>query len=145
MGMVVGVSVVVGMDVIVVVLAVTVVVVIVGMVVIVLMHAVPVLVVAVVVVLLRGHLVALKEANAEQERQVDLSFDRAQDPRIGFDLPQLLLHGSEALLADQVALVEQEDVAIDHLGSGYFPIEDLVAEVLGINQGDDRVEPGLIP
>ena len=129
----------------VVVIAVAVVVVIVGMVVIVLMHAVTVVVVAVVVVLLRGHLVALKEANAQQERQVDLPFDRAQDPRIGFDLPQLLLHRSQALLADQVALVEQKDVAIDHLGPGHFPIEDLVAEVLGIDQGDDRVEPGLIP
>ena len=79
----------VGMAVIVVVVVV-VVVVIVGMVVIVLMHAVAVVVVAVVVALLRGHLVALKEANAEQERQADLPFDRAQDPRIGFDLPQLL-------------------------------------------------------
>ena len=102
-------------------------------------------VVAVVVVLLRGHLVALKEAHAEQQRQVDLPFDRAQDPRIGFDLPQLGFHCSQALLADQVALVEQKDVAIDHLGPGHFPIEDLVAEVLGIDQGDDRVEPGLIP
>ena len=109
------------------------------------MDAVTVVVVAVVVVLLRSHLVAFEEAHAEQQRQIDLPFDRAQDPRIGFDLPQLVFHRSEALLAHEVALVQQKDVPIDHLGPGHLPIEDLVAEVLSIDQGDDRVEPGLIP
>ena len=113
--------------------------------VVVLMDAVTVVVVAVVVVLLRSHLVAFEEAHAEQQRQIDLPFDRAQDPRIGFDLPQLVFHRSEALLAHEVALVKQKDVPIDHLGPGHLPIEDLVAEVLSIDQGDDRVEPGLIP
>ena len=48
----------------------------------------------------------------------------------------------ETLLRHQVTLVEQQHVAVDDLGPGHVALEQLVAEVLGINQGDDRIEPG---
>ena len=114
------------------------------MLVIVLMHAVPVVVVAVLVILLGGHLVAFKQANAQQQGQAHLALHRVQDPGVGLDLPQAPLHLRQALRAHQVALVEQQDVAIHHLGAGHLAVEDLVAEVLGIDQRDDRVQPGLV-
>ena len=112
----------------------------VGVLVVVVMHAMAMVVVAVVMVLLGGHLVAFKQAHAQQQRQAHITFHRAQDAGIGFDLPQPCFHLREPLLAYQVALVEQQDVAVHHLGPGDFAIENLIAEVLRIDQRDDRVE-----
>ena len=105
--------------------------------------AVIVMVVAVVVVaLFGGHLVAFKQAHAQQQWQAHIPFHRAQDARVGFDLPQPAFHLGQALLTHEVAFVEQQDVAVHHLRAGDLAIEDLVAEVLGVDQGDDRIEPG---
>ena len=114
------------------------------MAVVVLMHAVAVVVVAVVVVLFGGHLVALEQPHAQQQRQGHLPLHRAQDAGIGLDGAQLLLHLLQPWLLHQVAFVEQQDVAVHHLGSGHLPLQDLVAEVLRVDQGDDRIEAGLI-
>ena len=66
----------------------------------------------------------------------------AQNAGVGFDLLEVGFEGREPLLADQIALVQQQDVAIDHLGPGHLALVNRVAEVFGIDQGNDRIEPG---
>ena len=88
------------------------------------------------------HLVAFKEAHAEQQRQVDL-LDRAQDPRIGLISRSLASTAVRRSSLTRSHLLSR-GCRIDHLARA-TSIEDLVAEVLGIDQRDDGVQPGLIP
>ena len=110
----------------------------------VLVHADAVIVVAVLMVLLSHHLVALEQAHAQQQRQGHLPFHRPQDAGLGLDRQQLRFHRRQPLLIDQIALVEQDHVAVDHLGARHLALQDRGAEVLGIHQGDDRIEAGEI-
>ena len=103
-----------------------------------------VVVVAVVVVLLGYHLVAFKQPHAQQERQGHLPLHRSQDAGIGFDCAELVFEGGEPLFFHQVALVQQQHVAVHDLGPGHLALQQLIAEVFGIHQGDDRIEAGLI-
>ena len=112
--------------------------------VLVLVLAVAVRVVAIAVVLLRHDLVALKQAHAQQQGKGDLPLHRPEDARIGLDLPQLRFQGAEPLFGHQVALVEQQHVAVHDLGPGYLALQQVIAEVLRIHQGDDRVEAGRV-
>ena len=109
-----------------------------------LMHADAVVVVAGLVALLGHHLVALEQPHAQQQRQGHLPLHRAQDAGLGLDRQQLRLHRRQPRLIDQIALVEQDHVAVNHLGARHLPLENLRAEVLGIHQGDDRIEAGEI-
>ena len=113
--------------------------------VIVLMHAAPVVVVAVAVVLLGHHLVALEQAHAQQQRQRYPPLHRAQDAGVGLDAAQLAFQVLQARLVHQVALVEQDHVAVHDLCPAHLAFEGVRPEVFGVHQGDDRVEPGGIP
>ena len=90
----------------------------------------------------RHHPIRLKQAHAQQQGQGHLAVVGAQDAGVGFDLLEVALEGREPLLAHQIALVEQQDVAVHHLGPGHLALVNRVAEVFGIDQGDDRIEPG---
>ena len=90
----------------------------------------------------RHHPIRLKQADAQQQRQGHLAMAGAQDAGVGFDFLEVALEGREPLLADQIALIEQQDVAVHHLGPGHLALVNRVAEVFGIDQGDDRIEPG---
>ena len=103
-----------------------------------------VVVVVLGVLLLGHHLVALKQTHAQQQRQAHLPLHRAEDAGVGLDVAQARLHRRQPLLANQIALVEHQDVAVHHLGPGHIALEDLLGEVLGIDQGDDRIQPGRI-
>ena len=103
--------------------------------------AVTMIVIAVAVVLLGDHLVALEQAHAQQQRQGNLAVDRPEDAGVGLDGAQLALEGLKPGLVDQVAFVQQQHVAVDDLGPGHLAVEHCVAEVLGVHQGDDGVEP----
>ena len=111
--------------------------------------AVPMVVVAVAVVeggVIGGadHLVALKQSDAEEEWQGHIALFRAQDARVFFDLPQGLFDPLQPLLIDKIRFVEQQNVAIHHLGAAHFAVQQLRAKVFGIDQGDDRIQAGLI-
>ena len=110
----------------------------------VLVHADAVIVVAVLMVLLGHHLVALEQAHAQQQRQGHLPFHRPQDAGLGLDRQQLHFHRRQPLLIDKIAFVEQDHVAVNHLGARHLALQDRGAEVLGIHQGDDRIEAGEI-
>ena len=47
-------------------------------------------------------------------------------------------------LFNKIGLVQQKNVAIDNLGATDLAVEQLVVEIFGVYQGDDRVQPGLI-
>ena len=90
----------------------------------------------------RHHPIGLKQPHAQQQGQGHLAVTGAQDAGVGFDLLEMALQGREPLLADQIALVQQQDVAVHHLGPGHFALVNRVTEVFSIDQGDDRIKPG---
>ena len=116
----------------------------VGVVTLVLVHADAMVVVAAVMALLGHHLVAFEQAHAQQQGQGHFPLHRTQDAGFAFDRFQLGLQLDEPGFLHQVALVQQDHVAVDDLGAGHLAFEHLLAEVLGIHQGDDRVEAGEI-
>ena len=100
--------------------------------------------VAVVVVLLGDHLVAFKQSHAQQQGQRHIPFHRPEDAGIGFDPAELLFQVSQPGFLHQIALVEQQHVAVDDLGPGHLAFQQVIAEVFGIHQRDDRIQAGLI-
>ena len=89
-------------------------------------------------------LVGFEQSNAQQQGQGDIPFDRMQEASIGFDLAEHPFQFLKAFWRNQVTFVEHQDVAVEHLSPAHFGIEDLFAEVLGINHGDDRVQASFI-
>ena len=67
-----------------------------------------------------------------------------QEASIGLDLPEHPFQLLKAFWRNQITFVEHQDVAVEHLGSAHLGIEDLFAKVLGINHGDDRIQPRFI-
>ena len=88
------------------------------------------------------HPVALEQAHAQQQRQGHLAFHRPQDAGVLLDVAQFGFQGRQPALLHQIAFVEQDHVAVDDLGARHLPLQDLLAEVLGIHQGDDRIQAG---
>ena len=114
------------------------------------MAAVAMVVVAVAVIQARivggrTHLVGFEQSDTEQQGKRHVSFHRPQDPRIVLDVSELLFDSLKPLLGDEVALVQQQDVAINHLGPANFRVQNDVVEVFCIDQGDDRIQAGLVP
>ena len=85
-------------------------------------------------------LVGFEQSNAQQQGQRDIPFDRMQEASIGFDLAEHPFQFFEPFWRNQVTFVEHQDVAVEHLSPAHLGIEDLFAEVLGINHGDDRIQ-----
>ena len=113
------------------------------------MAAVSVVVITVAVIEARilgrtHHPVGFEQAHAQKQGERHFALDRTQNAGIFFDFAQLVLQGHKSALLNEIGLVEHQDVAIDHLGSTHLAGQNLGAEILGINQGDDRVEPCLV-
>ena len=89
-------------------------------------------------------LVGFKEADAQHQREGHISFDGAQDPCVIFDVAQLLFDALEAILRNQIALVQKQNISIDHLRSPHFCGEHVIVKIFSIDQGDNRIEAGLI-
>ena len=89
-------------------------------------------------------LVGFEQSNAQQQGQGYIPFNRMQEASIGFDLTEHPFQFLKAFWRNQVTFVEHQDVAVEHLSPAHFGIEDLFAEVLGINHGDDRVQARFI-
>ena len=89
-------------------------------------------------------LVGFEQSNAQQQGQGDITFDRMQETSIGFDLAEHPFQLFEAFWRNQITFVQHQDVAVEHLCSSHLGIEDLFAKVLGINQGDDRIQARFI-
>ena len=110
--------------------------------------AMAVIVVAVIQARIVGggtHLVGFEQADTEQQGQGDIPFHRSQDAGIVLDVSEFLLNDLKPLFGDEITLVQQQDVAINHLGSANFRLEHDFIEVLCIDQRDDRIKAGLIP
>ena len=58
------------------------------------------------------------------------------------DVSEAFLDDLKPLLGDEVALVQQKDVAVNHLGPANFRVQNDVVEVFCIDQGDDRIQAG---
>ena len=102
--------------------------------------AVPVVMAVLMVMAFFHHSVGFEQTHAQQQRQRHISLHRVKDSCILLNVAQLLLDILHSTLIDEIGLVEHEDVAVDHLRSTDFAGNGLRPEVLGINQGDDRVE-----
>ena len=89
-------------------------------------------------------LVGLEQANAQQQRQRDIAFDRMQEASIGLDLTEHSFQLFKALWRNQITFVEHQDVAVEHLSPAHLGVENLFAKVLGINHGDDRIQARFI-
>ena len=89
-------------------------------------------------------LVGFEQSNAQQQGQGDIPFDRMQEASIGFDLAEHPFQLFEPFWWNQITFVQHQDVAVEHLSPAHLGIEDLFAKVLGINQGDDRVQARFI-
>ena len=84
--------------------------------------------------------IALEQAHAQQQSQRHIPTTGPQDAGVGFDRPQVCLNLRQTSLIHQVRLIQQEDVAVDHLGTGDRAVQGRRAEVFGIDQGDDRIQ-----
>ena len=91
-----------------------------------------------------NNLVGFEQANAQQQGQGDITFDRMQETSIGFDLAEHPFQLFEPFRGNQITFVQHQDVAVEHLSPAYFGIEDLFAKVLGIDHGDDRIQARFI-
>ena len=91
-----------------------------------------------------NNLVGFEQANAQQQGQGDIAFDRMQETSIGFDLTEHPFQLFEPFWGNQITFVQHQDVAVEHLSPAHLGIEDLFAKVLGINQGDDRIQARFI-
>ena len=92
-----------------------------------------------------NNLVGFEQANAQQQGQGDIPFDRMQEASIGFDLAEHPFQLFEPFWRNQITFVEHQDVAVKHLSPAHLRIEDLLSKVLGINHGDDRIQARFIP
>ena len=89
-------------------------------------------------------LVGFEQSNAQQQGQGYIPFNRMQEASIGFDLTEHPFQFLKAFWRNQVTFVQHQDVAVEHLSSPHLGIKDLFSKVLGIDHGDDRVQPRLI-
>ena len=68
-----------------------------------------------------------------------------KDARVVLHGPQRLLQFLNPLFRHQITFVQEQDVAVDHLGPAHLGVEHGFIEVFGIDQRDDRVKPCGIP
>ena len=68
-----------------------------------------------------------------------------QDAGVVLHVAKLLLNSLEAFRGDQVHLVQQQDVAVNHLSPTHLRVQHGLIEVFGIDEGDDRIQSRLLP
>ena len=86
------------------------------------------------------HFVGFEQPDTQQQRQWHITFDRMEDARVVLHGPQRLFQLLNPLFRHQIAFVQQQDVAIDHLGPTHLRVEHGFVEVFGIDQRDDRIK-----
>ena len=84
----------------------------------------------------------VERALVEDGVELDLALLRPVDAGVGVDRLDLALDLREVVLAHQVGLVEQDHVGERDLLLGLVALLELAEEVLGVDHGDDGVEPG---
>src|SRR5262245_43955494 len=85
----------------------------------------------------------VERALVEDGVELDLARLRAVQPRQGIDRADLVLDRLELFVAHQVGLVKQDHVGEGDLFLGFVALLELAEEMLGVDHGDDGVEPGL--
>ena len=89
--------------------------------------------------------IRLEQSDAEDKRKRDPALGCAHHPRLRLDLPDRGLNPSQLAGANEIALVEQNDVAVTKLIARSLALEAVEAEVGGIGNGDDRVDAHVVP
>ena len=87
----------------------------------------------------------MEQSDAEDEREGDPALGCAQHARLRLDPADRVLGRSQRVGADEVALVEQNDVAVTKLIARSLALEAVEAEVGGVGNGDDRIDAYAIP
>ena len=59
-----------------------------------------------------------------------------------FDGSKSLFQLLNALFRHQIALVQQQDVAVNHLGPAHLGLEHGFVEIFSVDQRDDRIQTG---
>ena len=90
-------------------------------------------------------MIGVKEAHAEQEAQGNVAAPAGENAGIRFDVQEGVLHLFQPLLAHQIGLVEQQNIAVDNLSAAHVTRQQIQGKVLRIHQGDDGVQAALIP
>src|SRR5262249_7460902 len=84
--------------------------------------------------------IGLKQAHAQNERERNLAAGRIENAGTRGQAPNGLLELAQAYAVDEVAPVEQDDVAIHELIAQRRAFEAIEREVLGIHDGHDGIE-----
>ena len=93
----------------------------------------------------RNNLVRFEQTDAQQQRQGNIAFDRMKNAGIVLHSPKGLLKILQTLFWHKVAFVQEQDVAVDHLGSSHLGVEHVVVKIFSVDQSDDRIEPCGVP
>ena len=62
------------------------------------------------------------------------------DSCVSLHVAQLFFYLLKAFLGHEIRFVEQQDVSIDHLSPTDLRVQQVIVEVLGVDQRNDRVE-----
>ena len=84
--------------------------------------------------------IGLEQPDAEDERERDATLRRPHDARLRLERADRVFEGLQPLGADEIALVEQNDVAVTELVAGSLALELLEAKASGIGNRDDRID-----
>ena len=85
----------------------------------------------------RNNLVRFEQPDAQQQRQGNIAFDRMKNAGIVLHSPKGLLKILQTLFWHKVAFVQEQDVAVDHLGSSHLGVEHVVVKIFSVDQSDD--------
>ena len=85
--------------------------------------------------------VEVEGVHVEQLLEVHLRLVGAEDLRVRIELARLLFDAVEVRLIDEIGFVEQKEIGHGDLLAGGLGLLHLFLDLLGIDDGDDRVEP----
>jgi hypothetical protein len=84
--------------------------------------------------------IRLEHADAEDERERQAALRGADDARVLLHAPDAFLERVQPPRVDQVALVEQDDVAVTQLIARSLALEQVKAEAAGVRDRDDGID-----
>ena len=90
-----------------------------------------------------GDAVELERAEVKDRVQRDVAAGHAMDAGSGVHAVQRAFDLCKFVLADEVSLVEQDNVGERDLLGRFFAGLQLLQHMLGVDHGDDRIELGL--
>src|SRR5262249_55989417 len=89
--------------------------------------------------------IGLEQSDTEDERQGCPTLRRPHDARLRLDRPERLFKDSQPLRACEIALFEQNDIAVTELAASSLALELVKAKAVGIDDRDDRIDTHPIP